>query len=85
MQSEVTIFTTPTCVYCKMAKEYFNENKVAYSEKDVYHDEAARAEMFDKSGQMGVPVIKVKTEGSEEYIVGFNKDRLATLLNIKED
>ncbi|MES2953553.1 MAG: glutaredoxin family protein [Patescibacteria group bacterium] len=83
--AEVTIFTTPTCVYCKMAKEYFKEHNVAYGEKDVYHDETARAEMFEKSGQMGVPVIKVKTEGSEEYIVGFNKDRLAALLGIKEE
>ena len=77
-QPAVTIFTTPMCVYCKMAKEFFKENDVAYGEKDVYHDESARQEMFDKSGQMGVPVIAV----ADEYIVGFNKDRLSELLHI---
>jgi glutaredoxin 3 len=79
-QKPVTIFTTPTCVYCKMAKEFFNDNGVTYDEKDVYHDEAARQEMFDKSHQMGVPVIRV----GEEYIVGFNKEKLSELLDIKE-
>lgn len=78
MNKSVTIFTTPTCVYCKMAKEYFNENAVKYDEKDVYHDEAARAEMFEKSGQMGVPVIKV----GDEYVVGFNKEKIAGLLGL---
>ncbi len=87
---QVTIFTTPTCVYCKMAKEYFKDNSVSYSEKDVYHDEAARQEMFDKSGQMGVPVIKVELfedaektkKKSEEYVVGFNRDLLESMLGL---
>ena len=63
-----------------MAKEYFKDNGVTYDEKDVYHDEAARAEMFEKSGQMGVPVIKVDSE----YIVGFNREKLAAALGIAE-
>ena len=74
----VTIYTTPTCVYCKMAKEYFKTNNVAYTEKDVATDAAARQEMMDRSGQMGVPVIDI----NGELIVGFNKEKLAELLEI---
>jgi len=85
--SNVTIYSTPTCVYCKMAKEFFKEKNVSYTEKDVYHDEKAREEMFEKSGQMGVPVIRIESadpsgEKKEEYIVGFQKDKIAAILGI---
>ena len=61
-----------------MAKEYFKTNNVAYTEKDVATDAAARQEMMDRSGQMGVPVIDI----NGELIVGFNKEKLAELLEI---
>ena len=75
----VNIYTTPTCVYCQMAKEFFKENNVSYQEHDVSSDAKAREEMINKSGQMGVPVIDV--EG--EIVIGFDKERLSELLNIK--
>ncbi len=61
-----------------MAKEYFNENNIAYEEKDVFHDEKAREEMFERSGQMGVPVIDIDGELS----IGFDKAKLASLLGL---
>mgnify|MGYP002832352537 CR=1 FL=1 len=70
------VYTTSTCTYCKMAKEYFDEKGVSYENLDVTVDEAARNEMIEKSGQMGVPVIDI----DGEIIVGFNKDKLAELL-----
>lgn len=76
--AHVTIYTTPTCGYCKMAKAYFQEHNVAYEEKDVAVDEAARNAMIEKSGQMGVPVIEV----DDTIVVGFDKSKLAQLLNI---
>ncbi len=57
--AQVTIYSTPTCGYCKMAKAFFQENNVAYEEKDVSVDAAARDAMVQKSGQLGVPVIDV--------------------------
>lgn len=77
--AKVTIYTTPTCVYCKMTKEFFKENKVEYSEKNVAEDAAAREEMIQKSGQMGVPVVDV----DGQYVVGFDKAKLSELLGIK--
>lgn len=77
--SNVTIYTTPTCVYCKMTKAFFKENNVVYEEKDVSIDAAARDEMIAKSNQMAVPVIDI----DGELTIGFDKKRLSTLLNMK--
>ncbi len=76
--SQVTIYTTPSCVFCKMAKAFFQANGVKYEEKDVATDIPARQAMLEKSGQMGVPVIDVN--GS--IVVGFDKERLTELLKL---
>lgn len=77
--ANVTIYTTPTCVYCRMTKEFFNANDVTYTEKDVTTDDEAREAMITKSGQMGVPVIDI----DGKIIVGFDKGRLSELLGVK--
>lgn len=76
---QITIYTTPICVYCKMTKEFFKRNNVVYEEKDVMKDDAAREAMIKKSGQMGVPVIDV--DGS--IVVGFDQGALKKLLAIQ--
>ncbi len=75
----VLVYTTPSCQYCKMAKEFFQEKGVTYTEFDVSVDEDKRSEMVDKSGQMGVPVILVE----DEVIVGFDEPKLRELLSIE--
>lgn len=72
----VTIYSTPSCVYCKMAKEYFAEHQVAYADKNVLTDLPAREEMVKKSGQLGVPVIDI----DGQIIVGFDKSAIEKLL-----
>lgn len=80
---KVVIYSTPTCGYCKMAKEYFTENKVEYVEHDVAADEEKRDEMITKTGQMGVPVITIGEEGAEpEIVIGFDRPRIAGLLGL---
>ena len=75
---QVTIYTTPTCGYCKIAKEFFTANGVEYSEYNVATDLEKRKEMIEKSGQMGVPVIYV----GDDMTIGFDKTRLSSLLGI---
>ena len=70
--SKVTIYTTPSCVYCKMAKDFFSKNSVEYEEKNVATDVVARDLMIQKSGQMGVPVIEV----DGKIIIGFDKVKI---------
>lgn len=76
---KITIYTTPTCVYCKMTKAFFKENNIKYEEKDVSTDAKAQEEMITKSNQLGVPVIDI----DGQITVGFNKERLSKLLHIK--
>lgn len=75
---KVIIYTTPTCVYCKMAKEFFKKNNVAYEEHNVAEDDKAREEMVKKSRQLGVPVIDV----DGEIFVGFDQRGLKRVLGI---
>jgi len=72
MAKSVVIYSTPTCVYCKMAKEFFKKNNVSYVEHNVAEDEKAREEMVGKSHQLGVPVIDI----DGEVYVGFNRSEL---------
>ena len=76
--TKVKIYTTPTCVYCKMAKEFFKKNNVEYEEKNVATDTVARDEMIQKSGQLGVPVIDI----DGKIIIGFDQPRLRDILEL---
>jgi glutaredoxin-like YruB-family protein len=75
---EVTIYSTPSCHFCHMAKDFFKENNIAYTEHDVASDLEKRKEMIEKSGQMGVPVIII----GDKLTVGFNQPKIAELLGL---
>ena len=74
----VKIYSTESCVYCKMVKEFFDKNNVKYEEKDVSKDEKSRAELVEKSGQTGVPVIDI--EG--EIVIGYDKEKIKRILGL---
>lgn len=67
---KVTVYSTPTCHYCEVAKTFLNDNKIKFVPFDVSKDIDKRKEMMDKSGQMGVPVITVGTK----VFVGFSDE-----------
>jgi glutaredoxin 3 len=75
---QIKVYSTPTCPYCIKVKEYLASRGVAYQNFDVSSDQVALDEMVRTTGQMGVPVIVVDSE----VIVGFDKDRLDSLLGI---
>lgn len=77
MAKNITIYTTPTCQFCKAAKELFEKSEVSYEEKDVTEDAEARTAMIQKSGQLGVPVIDI----DGQVVIGYNEDRLLELIN----
>ena len=72
----ITIYSTPTCFYCKKAKELFHKKGCEFQEKNVAIDLDARKEMFEKSGQMGVPVIEI----NGEVMIGFDESKINNLL-----
>ncbi len=74
----VTIYTTPTCHFCKMAKDFFAEKNVEFTAYDVTTDAAKREEMIQMTGQLGVPVIVI----GEDIMVGFDRAKIADKLGI---
>jgi glutaredoxin 3 len=78
MNKNVTIYSTPTCHFCHLAKDFFKENNIQYTEYDVLSDIEKRREMMDKSGQLGVPVISI----DGKVVVGFDQAEISSLLGI---
>ncbi len=76
MKKDIKIYSTPTCHFCHMAKDFFSENNIEYTEFDVAADAEKRAEMMEKTGQMGVPVIEI----GDDVIVGFNEAKIKELI-----
>lgn len=79
---KIKLFKTATCPYCQMESEWLREKGISFEEIYVDKDPAAAEELIHRSGQMGVPVTEIEKDGSSEYILGFDKPRLAALLNI---
>lgn len=78
---KIIVYSTPTCPFCKMAKQFLKEKGVAFEDIDVAADEKKADEMIKKSGQMGVPVIVVADDaGKEEVLVGFDREKLTAVI-----
>jgi len=72
----ITMYSTPSCTYCRKAKDFFRQNNVKFTEYDVSRDQRRADEMVRKSGQMGVPVIDI----NGKIIVGFNQPEVERAL-----
>lgn len=79
-KNSVKVFITPVCPYCYTLKEFLKEKGIEFEEIDVCEDEKLKEELIKKSGQMGVPVIEI----NGEVVVGFDREKIVKLLNIKE-
>ena len=75
---KVTIFTTPSCHFCNMAKGFFKANDIEFEEKNVASDTDARENMVSMTGQFGVPVIEI----GKDLVIGFNQPIIKKLLEI---
>lgn len=64
----VKIYSTPTCPYCTMAKDYFDSKGIKYEEVDISEDAEAAEEMEKLSGEMGVPQVVI----GDKIVVGFD-------------
>jgi glutaredoxin 3 len=77
----VKVYSTTTCPYCKMEASWLDQNKVKYEEVHVDLNQAEAEKLAKKTGQMGVPVTEITYDnGDEEYIVGFDRERLKQIL-----
>jgi len=74
--NNVIVYSTKTCPYCVMAKEYLKSKKIDFEDVDVSQDTTRAMEMIQKSGQQGVPVLDV----NGKVIIGFNKPAIDSAL-----
>lgn len=75
----ITIYSTPTCVYCNTLKKYLDSKDIKFEEIDVSQNEKELEKMVEISGQMGVPVIDI--DGN--IVIGFDKQKIDELLGLK--
>lgn len=80
---KITVYSTSTCPYCKMLKDYLNEMNIAFEDLFVDQDDEAKNKMMEESGGfLGVPFVVIeKDDGSKETVVGFDKNRIDNLIN----
>ncbi len=78
MHMKIRVFSTPTCPYCVVLKNFLKDNGFEYEDIDVSQDEQAQTEMIEQTGQMGVPV----TEIEGEYIIGFDQKKIKEKLGL---
>jgi glutaredoxin 3 len=76
----IKVYSTPTCPYCDLLKDYLKDNNVEFEVVDLSQDEKAAQYIMEKTGKMAVPV----TEIDEEIIVGFDRAKISQVLGIKE-
>lgn len=75
----VTVYSTPTCPYCKLAKKFLKEHDIAFTDIDVSADGEKAQQMIKKTGQMGVPVIEI----DDETIIGYDEKKMRKMLKIE--
>lgn len=72
----ITVYTTKTCAYCDMVKQFLNLKKKDYKVVDLEENPEVRQELFEKTGAMTVPI----TEAGGEFVIGWNRQRLAEVI-----
>jgi glutaredoxin 3 len=76
---QVKVFSTPTCPWCKKAKQFLEANKIQYQDLNVAENKDARDEMINMTHQMAVPTIAI----DGEFVIGYNEKALKEKLEIK--
>lgn len=82
-QPKITIYSTATCGFCKMLKSYLSSKDIKYDVKMADEDQNLARELYEKSGQLGVPfTIIEKEDGTEESILGFDRQKIDDVLGL---
>lgn len=72
----ITVFTTNTCAYCKMVKQFLTMKGKEFKVVNLDEDLQARQELYEKTGALTVPITQV----NDQYVIGWNRSRLAEVI-----
>lgn len=70
--NEITVYTTNTCPYCVMVKNFLNAQGLSYKEVNVQRDQAAAKKLVQTTGQYGVP----QTNINGSWVIGFDPETI---------
>ncbi len=79
----ITIYSTHTCGFCNMLKKYLDSHDVKYEVKYADDNPKYAEELFEKSGQMGVPFTIISDDKKQTDILGFDKPKFDEILDLK--
>ncbi len=83
MDKKINVYTTPTCTYCNMLKNFLDEKNIAYNNIDVSENQEKASYIAEKTEQLGVPVLEIiPEEGETQYIVGFDEEGISKELGL---
>lgn len=74
--NQITVYTTNTCPYCTMLKNFLNTQGLAFKEVNVQQDQAAANKLVEATGQMGVPQSQI----NGQWVLGFDPETIMTLV-----
>lgn len=80
-QPAIVIYSSPTCAFCHMAREYFEQKGLGYAEKDITEDRDALTFILEKVGQAVTPIITI----NDKVIVGFDKPKIDQALESSDE
>ncbi|HLW86809.1 MAG TPA: glutaredoxin domain-containing protein [Candidatus Sulfotelmatobacter sp.] len=84
MTLKIVLFTQPGCLSCELMKFYLEARELAFLERDISADPAARQEMVDDHDSLTTPTLVVISGETVEVMVGFDPERLDELLAAAE-
>ncbi len=82
MDSNITIYSTSSCGFCKMLKSYLNDKGIKYNEKMVDEDQDLARELYEKSGQLGVPFTTIEKFVKKDQVLVFDREKIDSILGL---
>ncbi len=78
IMEKIIVYSTQVCPYCIMLKNFLKQNNISFEEVDLTENKKLKEEIFEKTGQMVVPITKI----GEEYIIGYNLKKIKEILKL---
>ena len=76
MNKKITIYTKQGCIHCDRIKDWMNNNHIKFNEVDIF----TVTDIELRRDINGVPYTIINIDKQKEVIIGFNKERLSSVL-----